>query len=109
MIYFFYSRPTTIHRFIIKNTIEENIYNLVHSSKIYFDNTIINKRNKHFKEKNLTLDAFQSLFTLEIEKNKRSEEVSQDEVSRKCNVENNTVIVETGLEEQMAGASDDED
>lgn len=54
-------RTTTIHRFIINNTIEQNIFNYMESLKLI--------NSKHSKMENITLDVFLNLFSVDLQSN----------------------------------------
>lgn len=81
---------------------------MVHSSKIDFDNILFISTNKSCREKNLTLDAFQNLFTLEIDKNNRSEGVGQGNASRKSSEENSTDFEEPEVHMGLVENSDED-
>ncbi|KAL9919026.1 E3 ubiquitin-protein ligase SHPRH isoform 1-T1 [Glossina fuscipes fuscipes] len=57
------TRSTTVHRFIVIGTIEENIYNFIASKQGSDTNTTAAHKNWEFN--NISLQAFESLFALE--------------------------------------------
>lgn len=75
-----FCRPTTVHRFIVRNTIEENIYNAVTKDK--------NKR-LNCKSDNLTINSIKQLFDLNNEEH-QLDALINDEISVDIEMENNT-------------------
>uniref|UniRef100_A0A1A9Z7K6 RING-type domain-containing protein n=1 Tax=Glossina pallidipes TaxID=7398 RepID=A0A1A9Z7K6_GLOPL len=57
------TRSTTVHRFIVIGTIEENIYNFIASKQT--GDTSTTSAHKNWEFNNISLQAFESLFALE--------------------------------------------
>uniref|UniRef100_A0A1A9WQQ5 RING-type domain-containing protein n=1 Tax=Glossina brevipalpis TaxID=37001 RepID=A0A1A9WQQ5_9MUSC len=64
------TRSTTVHRFIVIGTIEENIYNFIASKQASDTNTTSAHKNWEFN--NISLQAFESLFALEKKNESKS-------------------------------------